>query len=314
MALRFFSSRSSFCAKALKVSGISSVEANTPALRIPAEKVSRFWDYLAAAQPEKSIGFDVALNVPFGAYLVPNLMAAGSGTVGEGLTRACYNYSLIHSSARLRVKKFKKSVRIEFVEEKNEPSSRNYVQYVLTTLICHSRNATGIEWRPTLLRLRGHEFRVSPHVKAFFGNQVLLQCEHDGFEIDQRVWQQKNTRRIPGIIEILESESTRQHQNQEKIFSYAGITEQMIKVCIGTESIKIQDMARKMSLSVRSLQRRLANEGKSFESIVEEARISLANSYLSDRSLTKSEIAYLLGYSEPSAFLRALRRWRVSSR
>ncbi len=312
MGLNHFASNRSLCAKALEASGISSLEANTPALRIPAAKVSRFWNWLSASQRDPSLGFKVALNVPFGAYLVPNLMAAGSKTVGEGLTRACHNYSLIHSSARLQIKKLSRCIRIEFIDDKNESSSRQYVQYVLTTLVCHSRNATGIDWNPILLRSRNKDFSASKEFQDFFGGRLAEYCENDGFDITLKVWNQKNQRHIPGILEILESESVRQQKSHQSMFSFSGITEQMVKVSLGNDSITIKDIAKRMSVSVRSLQRRLAEERTSFEAIVEDARRSLAHSYLTDSSLTKSQIAYLLGYSEPSAFLRALKRWKKS--
>lgn len=68
-------------------------------------------------------------------------------------------------------------------------------------------------------------------------------------------------------------------------------------------------MAARLRLSERSLQRYLRDEGTTFDALLEGLRKDLALSYLRDPHMAISEVAYLLGYSEPSAFHRAFRRW-----
>ena len=58
----------------------------------------------------------------------------------------------------------------------------------------------------------------------------------------------------------------------------------------------------------RSLQRRLKDEGTAFQTVREDVRHELAQRYLDD-NLSISEISFLLGFSEPSAFFRAFKRW-----
>ncbi len=59
----------------------------------------------------------------------------------------------------------------------------------------------------------------------------------------------------------------------------------------------------------RTLQRRLARAGTSFEALCDDARRTAAETYLRDTTLSISEVTYLLGYSEPAAFHRAFKRW-----
>jgi AraC-like DNA-binding protein len=59
----------------------------------------------------------------------------------------------------------------------------------------------------------------------------------------------------------------------------------------------------------RTLQRRLAAEGVSYRELVDLARREAAERLLADRSLAVSEVGYLLGFSEPSAFHCAFKRW-----
>ncbi len=69
---------------------------------------------------------------------------------------------------------------------------------------------------------------------------------------------------------------------------------------------KIADV---LGLSVRTLQRRLHEDGTSFANVLEDFRRDMSVRLLRDRGLAVYEVAFLLGYSEPSTFFRAFRRW-----
>ena len=73
------------------------------------------------------------------------------------------------------------------------------------------------------------------------------------------------------------------------------------------------EVARELSLSRRSLQRRLSEFGLSFKAVVDATRHELALRYLDDPDKRVTEITFLLGFSEQSAFSRAFRRWQSQS-
>ena len=68
-------------------------------------------------------------------------------------------------------------------------------------------------------------------------------------------------------------------------------------------------IAPRLHMSPRTLHRRLEEEGTSFRQVLTEVRRELAARHLSERRLAIGEIAFLLGFSEPSAFHRAFKRW-----
>ena len=76
---------------------------------------------------------------------------------------------------------------------------------------------------------------------------------------------------------------------------------------------EIRKAASALGVSTRSLQRRLGEEGTSFKDVLDDVRRTLAISYLRDGSRTVSEVAFLVGFSEVSAFSRAFRRWTGKS-
>ncbi|HXV81900.1 MAG TPA: AraC family transcriptional regulator, partial [Candidatus Binatia bacterium] len=76
---------------------------------------------------------------------------------------------------------------------------------------------------------------------------------------------------------------------------------------------KLARVAKKMAIGPRTLQRRLKEYGFDFKKLVEDTRQRFAVSYLKDPKNTLTEVAFLLGYSELSAFNRAFKRWMGST-
>jgi len=68
-------------------------------------------------------------------------------------------------------------------------------------------------------------------------------------------------------------------------------------------------VTRRLGMSQRTLRRRLDADGTSFRELLDDTRARLARSYVGDARMPLSEVAFLLGFSEPSAFHRAFKRW-----
>jgi len=88
----------------------------------------------------------------------------------------------------------------------------------------------------------------------------------------------------------------------------ARLTEQLSSGQANQESV-----ANALHMSLRSLQRRLNDEGTSYKDLLDETRRELASHYMAESHRSINEITYLLGFSEPSNFSRAFRRWTGSS-
>ena len=69
------------------------------------------------------------------------------------------------------------------------------------------------------------------------------------------------------------------------------------------------DIAARLFMSSRTLQRKLKEEGTSFKELLQDTRLTLARKHLIDHNRSVVETAYLLGFSEPSTFSRAFKRW-----
>jgi AraC-like DNA-binding protein len=73
--------------------------------------------------------------------------------------------------------------------------------------------------------------------------------------------------------------------------------------------VVVDDVARSLGMSKRTLARKLSDEGLNFTEILQQLRRDLAVRYLADRKLHVSKIAWLLGFAEVGAFTHAFKRW-----
>ena len=73
--------------------------------------------------------------------------------------------------------------------------------------------------------------------------------------------------------------------------------------------VLVEDVARSLGMSKRTLARKLSDEGLNYSELLEHLRRDLAVHYLNDRKMHVSKIAWLLGFSEVSAFTHAFKRW-----
>jgi AraC-like DNA-binding protein len=73
--------------------------------------------------------------------------------------------------------------------------------------------------------------------------------------------------------------------------------------------VRLASVAQELALTPRTLQRKLAESGTSFQQVLDETRFTLATGYLRQHGLSLADIASLLGYQEQSAFTHAFKEW-----
>jgi AraC-like DNA-binding protein len=69
------------------------------------------------------------------------------------------------------------------------------------------------------------------------------------------------------------------------------------------------DVAARLGIGPRTLQRHLQAQGVHYAALRDQARLMLVKTYLSEQRLQKEEIAHLAGFCDPNSFFRRYRRW-----
>jgi AraC-like DNA-binding protein len=130
-----------------------------------------------------------------------------------------------------------------------------------------------------------------------------------GLAVPRESWQLPLRRRDPILRRVLESQADALAPQTSSADSLALIVRGLLAPRLARGETDIALVARELGLSARTLQRRLAEAGSSFQAILDAVRKETVAKCLADRSLSLGEIAYIAGYSEPAAFHRAFKRW-----
>jgi AraC-like DNA-binding protein len=105
--------------------------------------------------------------------------------------------------------------------------------------------------------------------------------------------------------ELLEKEIAKTHQRE----TFTNEVRRVILQNFSSTMPQLTDVVEYLHITPRTLQRKLQEEGSSFQGIAESVKSELAIGLLKNRSLTVNEVAYKLGYAEPSVFRRAFKKW-----
>src|SRR5690606_7116693 len=111
------------------------------------------------------------------------------------------------------------------------------------------------------------------------------------------------------LLEILTPFLDQSLDEQQRSLSMTEMVKWIMKRSLTGGRLNIQAVAKELSMSDRTLQRRLNDENTSFKELMIQARREQAREYLADPSLDIKEVAYLIGYEDQNSFYRAFRLW-----
>lgn len=179
----------------------------------------------------------------------------------------------------------------------------------VTVLLALARHLTGKRIKPRRVSFR-HEPRGDPaEHEEFFGVRAQF-----GMPADEIIFT-RDTLDLP----LLEPDKLKYRRVLDLVLAHidpiAGLKvvgatlRQRLLQSMHLAAPKISVVARAMGMSMRTLQRRLAGEGTTFEKVVDQVRKDLTLQHIVNPTISTYEIAGLVGFSEPSPFFRAFRHW-----
>jgi AraC-like DNA-binding protein len=295
-----------FMAKA----GVTRQQVEDDNVRIAVRGQIRFVQLVADALQDDLLGFHLAESVDLRelglAYYVP----ASCESLGDAL-HSLERYSTIgNEGVALSVRKGEDLVVTFQYVGVERPSDQHQIESFLTFVVRLCRQLTNRPLLPKRVRLCHRRKGGSSELEKFLGCDVVFGANTDEVSFS-------------GTAKELPVVSADAHLNNllikhaEAARSYCKSTggtlrvdvENAISVLLPHGKARLPEIARRFNVSPSTLARRLAWEGLTFAQILEELKRNLAVFYLQDADLQISEIAWLLGYQEVSAFTHAFRRW-----
>lgn len=149
---------------------------------------------------------------------------------------------------------------------------------------------------------------VSDH-EDFFGCPIYFSSDRDALLFSHKSLHMPNKLGDSGIVKFFDAHLEAELSLISEDKSLTRRVKMQISQALSEGIPKISDIAAKLAMSGRTLQRKLSEQGQSFQSLVDDARRELAERLLANSHHSLADIAFLTGFSEQSSFNRAFKRW-----
>jgi AraC-like DNA-binding protein len=292
----------------LRRAGLSPALVEQPRVLLNTEQFFAFWRAVGEASTNSAIGLLLGTETKTERFHPVGLAALASENLGAAIDRMA-RYKELTCPEEIAQTKHKDEWRIQFrwlLANEVEPPVLNECCFAWVLSI--ARHGTGTQISP--LRV---EFALPrAHVKTMerhFGCPIVCGGSRNAIIFRtsdaQRQFVTQNAELLAMLAPQFEQELKRENDDE----NFAERVRREIQQKLTGRRPTIDDIADALHVSCRTLQRRLQEEGSSFQRVLEEARHRLACRYLNNSVLELNEAAYLLGYEDGNSFVRAFRTW-----
>jgi AraC-like DNA-binding protein len=296
-------------AELLRDAKLNEEQLRDPDARIPRSAMVRLWHAVASRTPDAALGMRLGAEVRVREFGLVGYTMAFSKTVGAALKRLT-RYDRILSEALVVTLDAKDDATWARVDV--EPALRAFrpaADFRLAALLSMCRELAAAPLAPLTVQfpyrrpaeIREYErFYRAPLEFGAVATALLLRNDDLArpTALSDVTLTDYLDRLAEQVLTALGGDDTLRDRVRRVLFSEL------------SEGVPALDrVGRELGLSARTLQRGLRQEGTTFAAVLTQLRQDLAQPLLRDGQLTVAEVAFLLGYQDPSAFQRAFRRW-----
>jgi AraC-like DNA-binding protein len=293
------------------LTGFSPDKATDPDALIPLSLEESLWEHAASMTGDDSFGLHAAETMKPGQFDVLDYAIRTAQNVREALAHLVRYNRLVHDLAVFDVNDTPDGARIEhrFANSGKCPC-RHASEFTLASLVVIGAQITGRTVVPARVGFAHPAPSSTVEHERLFGILPQFRMPVAGITLSTAILDSPVLGADSALSRIVTNHADnllgQRHPASESTASQ--VIERLTKN-LSNGLLTLSDIARGLNLSERSLQRRLADEGATYAVLVDTVRKKLALQYVADRRLALGEIAFLLGFAEPSPFHRAFRHW-----
>lgn len=307
-------------ARLLEEAGVDPADLRDPRARVPHTRIARVWQravevtgdaHLAVRALEVVHPLQIELLPDVTEYLMVQLVAC-SVDVRQAFDRLARYYAIVDDVARVTLENGPgTAVTLAFRFPAPASDVRPYVEFSVGVWSRVLRGAMASPSVGLAVTLRGpapppHE--VAAYQRAL-GGDVRFDAPRDGIVVEARDLDARLRSARPALAEHLDRRAAEAVAELGAGTSLARRVRGVLRERVRHGAPTAQHTARRLGTSVRTLSRRLSEEGTSHGALLDEVRAELARQHLADPALASADIASLLGFSDSTTFHRAFRRW-----
>jgi len=278
--------------------------------RLPHASVRALWEAAARLAGDGWFGLHTGRDLPAGDYDLFDYLLSTSATVGDGIKRLVSYARLIYDHTNLRLIAEPADARIV---RRVPITAPQYDEFTLTLLFVRCRENSGVAWKPRHVTFQHTRDDDDGTAARLFGCPVAFGGPQTEIRLAPSVLELPLARADSKLQEILIRYADAWLATLPAPDSLVGRVRAAITRQATREFPTLASTAASLGIPERTLQRRLAAEGVSHSTLLDEARRQLALRYLGNAALSVTDIGYLLHFSDPASFHRAFRRWTGES-
>jgi AraC-like DNA-binding protein len=182
------------------------------------------------------------------------------------------------------------------------------LDFCFSWIVTIARRGTGVSITPARIELRRPE-RHRTLLEAHYGCPVVFGAADDALVFRASDVERPFLTHNADLLAILAPHLEAELQEQRAVADVSGQVKSVLKRLLAGGRPDLDDVARELCVTARTLQRRIAEQGRTYQQLLEQARRELSQHYLAEGKLELNEVAFLLGYGDASSFFRAFRQW-----
>jgi AraC-like DNA-binding protein len=278
--------------------------------RLAARDQIRLLNLIADALPDELLGVHLAQHCDLREMGLLYYVLASSETVIEALRRAV-RYAVLVNEGALHQCIVGRQIRMSFkFVGVSRHLDRHQSEFWMLLMVRVLRQLTGLRVAASRVRLVHSRQKTPREFASFFGADVKFGASSDEISFAGTIGNCRVISADPYLNKLLvASYEDALARRRTRRGSFRALVENAIVPLLPHAEVRIGEVARRLGLSQRTLARRLNEEDLTFSALLGRLRHDLADGYLADGSTSISQIAWLLGYQEVSAFSKAYKRW-----
>jgi AraC-like DNA-binding protein len=257
-------------------------------------------------QTSPMVALAITANTPPGAFGIVEYVCRSSATIGEALRQWVRYLNILDDAVEVAFDIEDEHAYLRVVRESEAPAPGSH-ELCFALLAKHTRELATTPFRFTRVDFTHRVDDPAPY-RAWFDAPVAF-----GAPVTQLVMSRSTTgialaSSDPNLLAILTRAADGHQRTQPTDTSLTSQVVRVLHTALRAGEGHVDVIAKRLGQTSRSLQRRLKDEGTTFNAVREDVRRQLSRRFLED-GLSIAEISFLLGFSEPSAFFRAFKRW-----
>lgn len=291
--------------------GVTPDQVADPDTRFPHDLWLGLWRDVDASG-QGAFGLRAAKALPPNHFDVIDYVMAAQSDLREGLGRFERYFAIVSTGVKHTLVEEGQNARLE---RRYAPGAHTSIghpaEFAFACVLLRTRKMTGTELRPLEVRFAHARPTDDREARELFDCPLHFDAPFSSMLFDRASLDLPMSRPEPQLAIILErhgdallaslpapaSDDIRSRAKEAII--------EGLKLC----RTSVPEIAKRLGMSERTLQRRLGDLGTSQAKLLDEARSELALRYLSEPSFSIPEVAFLLGFADVSTFHRAFRRW-----